>query len=142
MTFFEQELQKLFGKDKGLQDVRIVGNACYGRLSEDIRVKIHFNYSRVVDEYDTLKVTLINRREGPIDSMVIHFSDLWGAKKVDNPNFKDGIYPYIWTYQRRSEWYVYQPTKEDYGQLSSAVNDYLDMFREPVQEQHMEQQMS
>lgn len=33
MTFLEQELQKIFGKDMGLSDIRIVGNACYGRLS-------------------------------------------------------------------------------------------------------------
>lgn len=26
MTFFEQELKKIFGKDMGLSDIRIVGN--------------------------------------------------------------------------------------------------------------------
>ena len=29
MTFFLQELQKIFGKDMGLSDIRTVGNACY-----------------------------------------------------------------------------------------------------------------
>lgn len=141
MTFFEQELNKLFGKDNGLQDVQIVGNACYGRLSGDIRVKIHFITGRIADHYEALKVTLINRREGPIDSMVLHFRDIWGVKKVNNPNFRDGICPYIWKDGRETDWYVYRPSKEDYGQLSKAVNDYLEVFREPVQEQHLEQKM-
>lgn len=141
MTFFEQELNKLFGKEKGLQDVRIVGNACYGRLSRDIRVKIHFITGSVADHYEALKVTLINRCEGPIDSMVLRFRDTWGVKKVSNPNFRDGISPHIWQSGRETEWYVYRPSQEDYGQLSKAVNDYLEVFREPVQEHHMEQKM-
>lgn len=141
MTFFEQELQKLFGKGAGLSDARIVGNACYGRLSEDVRVKIHFTNTFSSDSYDALKVVLINRREGPVDSMVLHFSDLWGRKKVSNPNFRDGIYAHIWKNGGKPEWYVYKPTEADYRQLSGAVSDYLDVFREPVQEPRMGQAM-
>ena len=141
MTFFEQELQKLFGKGTGLSDVRIVGNACYGRLSEDIRVKIHFTNTFSSDNYDALKVVLINRREGPIDSMALHFSDLWGIRMVNNPNFRDGVCPHIWKDGGDVKWYIYKPTEADYRQLSGAVSDYLDVFREPVQEQQMGQKM-
>lgn len=141
MTFFEQELQKLFGKGTGLSDVRIVGNACYGRLSEDIRVKIHFTNMFSSGNYDALKVVLINRREGPIDSMALRFSDLWGIRMVNNPNFRDGVSPHIWQDGRDVKWYIYKPTEADYRQLSGAVSDYLDVFREPVQEPQMGQKM-
>ncbi len=141
MTFFEQELRKLFEKGTGLSDVRIVGNACYGRLSEDIRVKIHFTDSFVSDNYDALKVVLINRHEGEIDSMMLHFSELWGSRKVNPPNFRDGIYPYIWKDGRNAEWYAYKPNADDYGQLSGAVSDYLNVFREPVQGPQIGQKM-
>ncbi|GFH94015.1 hypothetical protein IMSAGC003_00545 [Lachnospiraceae bacterium] len=141
MTFFEQELQKLFGKGTGLSDVRIVGNACYGRLSEDVRVKIHFTNTFSSDNYDALKVVLINRREGPVDSMVLHFSDLWGSRKVNNPNFRDGVCPHIWKDGRDVKWYAYKPTEADYRQLSGAVRDYLDVFREPALGQQMGQKM-
>ncbi len=141
MTFFEKELQRIFGKDMGLSNIRIVGNACYGRLSQDIRVKANFATGRVADQYEMLKITVLNRREGPIDSVALHFSDLWGRKKVNNPNFRDGIHAHIWKNGGKPEWYVYQPTEADYRQLSSAVSNYLDVFREPVQEQQMGQRM-
>lgn len=141
MTFFEQELQKIFGKDTGLSDIRIVGNACYGRLSEDIRMKAYFDTKRVAGQYEVLKITMLNRHEGLIDSVALHFSDLWGKKKVNNPNFRDGIYPYIWKDGRDAEWYVYKPNEADYGQLSRAASDYLNVFREPAQEPQMEQSM-
>lgn len=141
MTFFEQELQKIFGKGMGLSDIRIVGNACYGRLSEDIRMKAYFDTGRVADQYGMLKITMLNRHEGPIDSVALHFSDVWGRKKVSNPNFRDGIYPHIWKDGGNVKWYVYQPNEADYGQLSRAASDYLDVFREPVQEPQMGQTM-
>ena len=37
MTVFEQELHKLFGNNKVFEDTRIVGNTCYGRLTDNIR---------------------------------------------------------------------------------------------------------
>ena len=141
MTFFEQELQRIFGKGMGLSNVRIVANAYYGRLSEDVRVKIHFTYRHSPYKYDALKVTLINRCEGPIDSMVLHFSDLWGIRRVNNPNFRDGICPHIWKDGGKTEWYAYKPDEADYRKLSGAVSGYLDVFREPVQEPQMEQKM-
>ena len=141
MTYLEQELQKIFGKDMGLSDIRIVGNACYGRLSGDIRMKAAFATGRVADQYEMLKVTLLNRQEGPIDSMALHFSDLWGIRMVNNPNFRNGVSPHIWKDGRDVKWYVYKPTEADYRQLSGAVSDYLDVFREPVQEPQMGQEM-
>ncbi len=141
MTFFEQELQKIFGKGMGLSDIRIVGNACYGRLSGDIRMKAYFDTGRVADQYEMLKITMLNRNEGPIDSVALRFSDLWGRKKVNNPNFRDGIYPHIWKDGGKPEWYVYKPNADDYGQISRAASDYLDVFREPVQELQMGQTM-
>ncbi len=141
MTFFEQELQKIFGEDMGLSDIRIVGNACYGSLSGDIRMKAVFATGMVADQYTMLRITLLNRREGPIDSVALYFSDLWGRKKVNNPNFRDGVCPHIWKYGGKAEWYAYKPNESDYRQLSGAVSDYLNVFREPVQEQRMGQKM-
>ena len=67
MTVFEQELHKLFGNNKVFEETRIVGNTCYGMLTDNIRVKINFQTGGVADHYDRLKVTLLNRNEGPID---------------------------------------------------------------------------
>lgn len=141
MTFFEKELKRIFEEDMGLSDIRIVGNACYGRLSGDIRMKAAFATGRVADQYEMLKITMLNRQEGPIDSVALHFSDLWGRKRADNPNFPDGVSPHIWKDGGNVRWYVYKPTEADYRRLSGAVSDYLDVFQEPVQEPQMVQTM-
>ena len=83
MTKFEQELRKLFDHDKLFSDVRFVGNTCYGRLTDQIRVKVSFQTGIVADRYDRLKITLLNRNEGPIDSLVLRFYDFWGVMAVD-----------------------------------------------------------
>lgn len=141
MTFLEQELHRLFDQTQAMDDVWIVGNVCYGRLSDAVRVKIQFASGGVAEQYDALKVTLLNRCEGLIDSLSIKFCDIWGLKKTTNPNFKDGIYPHIWVDGGQAKWYVYQPVEGDYKRLSEAVSDYLGVFREPVQTPRMEQQM-
>lgn len=133
MTFFEQELRKLFDHDKIFADARFVGNTCYGRLTDSIRVKIHFQTGMAADNYDRLKVTLLNRNEGTIDSMSICFKDLWGKKPTANPNFREGVIPHIWEDYGKAGWYVYNPTGTDYRQLSEAVSSYLGVFQEPVQ---------
>lgn len=141
MTFFEQELRKLFDHDAVFADTRFVGNACYGRLTDSIRVKINFQTGGTSNQYDRLKVTLLNRNEGPIDSMVLRFKDLWGVKATSNPNFRDGVSPHIWDDYGKASWYVYHPNKTDYKQLAEAVGTYLQVFQEPVQGQEMGQKM-
>ncbi len=140
MTFLEQELHKIFEKDMGLSDMRIVGDACYGRLTEDIRVKINFTTCGTKGWYEALKVTLINPSQGPIDSILLRFRDLSGFKKTLTPSRTDPCV-HIWTYKGKMEWFGYQPDNDDYGELAKSVSDYLDVFREPVQEPQMGQTM-
>lgn len=138
MTFFEQELRKLFDHDAVFADARFAGNVCYGRLNEDVRIKARFVTCGCADNYEALKVTLINRREGEIDSSLLRFHDLWGMKKVNSPNFRQGVSPHIWG---ESGWYVYEPNEADYQQLKDTVQTYLSVFQEPVQEPEIGQKM-
>lgn len=135
MTVFEQELRKLFEENEILSDVRFVGNVCYGRLNDNVRVKIHFATGGVANQYDRLKVTLLNRKEGAIDSLILRFRDVWGLKQTSNPNFREGVSPHLWDDYGTPSWYVYRPVRDDYRQMAEAVNSYLSVFLEPVQEQ-------
>lgn len=141
MTFFEQELRKLFDHDAVFADARFAGNVCYGRLNEDVRIKARFVTCGCADNYEALRITLINRREGEIDSSLLRFSDLWGRKQTSNPNFKEGVFPHIWDDRGKAGWYVYQPNKADYQQLKNTVQTYLSVFQEPVQEPEIGQKM-
>lgn len=141
MTFLEQELRRLFEHGAVFKDARFVGNTCYGRLTDNIRVKINFATCGTMDKYEALKVTLLNRNEGQIDSMVLRFRDLWGMKMVNSQNFRDGVSPHMWTYKESTEWYAYQPDQADYKQLAEAVNTYVEVFQEPEQQQKSGLQM-
>lgn len=134
MNYFEQELRKLFGNDTAISDKKFVGRAFFGKLTDKLRVKIEFVTMGIADHYQGIKATVINRNDGPVDTVSFSFSDLLGKKTVSNPNFRDGITPYIWRYGEQIDWYVYKPNKADYDQISGAINNYLDVFREPSQE--------
>lgn len=131
MNYFEQELRRLFGNDTAIADKKFVGRAFFGKLTDNLRVRVEFVTMGTSDHYEALKATVINRNDGPVDSVTLRFSDLLGKKAVSNPNFKNGVTPYIWKYGDEIDWYVYKPNKADYDRISEAVKDYLDVYREP-----------
>ena len=134
-NFFEQELQKLFGDGKIIDDPAYSGRSCYGTLGKDLRVRAQFITTRVSDEYDALKLTVLNRTEGQVDAMILRLKDLLGKKPVPgNPNFPNGVSPYIWNDYGKLEWYAFHPTPADYETIRQAAEQYLDVFRDRQQE--------
>ena len=131
MTFYEQELRKIVGEAHS--DASFVGRACYVRLDEMNRGKIQFVTTGVANQYTALRLTILNRQEGDVDNLLLHFSDLLGKKATANPNFHDGVMPHIWDDHGDVDWYVYHPGKQDYQVLTNAVNEYLDVFQEQPQ---------
>lgn len=128
-TFFEKEMKKLFRQGLDLPETIFAGRVCYGKLNEDVRVRMEFATEGVSDQYSALKVTLLNRREGPVDSLLLRFADVLGKKQTTNPNFREGIVPHIWKNGNDFAWYVYQPTAADYKTLADAVGSYTSMFQ-------------
>ena len=134
MSTHKEHLEKIFGNDAVFTDTRYVGAKCYGKISDILRVRAEFTYLDVVGLYDAIKISIINRNEGEIDSVVIGLGYVLGLKKVTNRNFPDGIYPYMWWNNDKLDWYVYKANPKDYEALTTAVNNYVDVFREHVQE--------
>ena len=131
MTFFEQELRKIVGAE--YPDATFVGRACYVRLDEMNRAKIQFVTTGIANQYSALRLTVLNRQEGDVDNLLLRFSDLFGKKMVNNPNFRDGVIPHIWDDYGKVDWYVYHPNSRDYQNLTDAVSDYLEVFQEQSQ---------
>lgn len=131
MTFFEQELRKIVGDV--YPDATFVGRACYVRLSDMNRAKIQFTTCGTADHYEALQMTILNRSDGQVDTLRLHFKDVMGTKQVSNPNFRNGVTPHAWTYNGKTEWYAYHPNSRDYQKLTDAVSDYLDVFQEKTQ---------
>ena len=130
MTFYEQELRKIVGEQ--YPDATYVGRACYVRLSDMNRAKIQFVTGIVANQYNALQMTILNRSEGQVDTLRLHFSDLLGTKATSNLNFRNGVDPHIWDDYGKVDWYVYHPTRQDYKILSDAVSEYLDVFQDKV----------
>jgi hypothetical protein len=130
MNYFEQELRRLAKACDGIISPTFAGRACYGDLGGDNRVKLLFVTMGYADHYEALKATVLNRLDGEVDTLVFRFKDIWGRKAVSNPNFSDGIIPYIWTGGNKSEWYVYRPTDADFKLLAENVGAYLAVFKD------------
>ena len=134
-NFFEQELRKLFGDGRLIGSPVYSGCSCFGTLGKDLRVRAQFVSTYVANEYDGLKLTVLNRTDGPVDTLTLKFKDLLGMRPVpNNPNFRDGVAPRIWDYNGKVEWYAYHPTAADYETIRQAAGEYLGVFRDRQQE--------
>jgi hypothetical protein len=131
MGFFEEELQKIFGKNSPITDARFTGRACVGRLGEATSVKLEFISLRIADHYEALRATVLNRNEGVMDRNEFRFEEILGKKPGKAATQKDGILPHVWIYGDKAEWYAYQPAPADYQAIAEAVNSYLEVFVEP-----------
>lgn len=134
-NFFEQELGRLFGDGKTFDNPACSGRACLGTLGKDLRVRAQFITTGYADHYDSLKITVLNRTDGPVDTLVLKLKDLLGMKPVPgNPYFSNGVAPHIWLDRGKPEWYAFQPTAADYDTIRQAAKQYLDVFRDRQQE--------
>ena len=134
-NFFEQELWHLFGDGKIIDSPACSGRACFGSLGKDLRVRAEFVSTHISGEYDALKLTVLNRTDGPVNTQVLKLKDLLGKKPVPgNPNFRSGVAPHIWDDYGKFEWYAYRPTNADYETIRQAAEQYLGVFRDRSQE--------
>ena len=134
-NFFERELGRVFGDGQVIRNPTYSGRSCFGTLGKDLRVRARFITTGYVDHYDSLKITVLNRTDGPVDTLVLKLKDLLGKKSVPgNPNFREGVSPHIWDNYGKQEWYAYHPTAADYEVIRQAAKQYLDVFRDRQQE--------
>ena len=93
MTFYEQELRKIIGAQ--YPDATYVGRTCYVRLGGLNGAKLDFFTGIAADKYIALRMTILNRREGQVDTLRLCFNDLLGTKMTANPNYRSGVEPHI-----------------------------------------------
>ena len=135
MNFFESELKKIIGNSAILKDQKYVGRMCYGTIGGDLRARVEFVTLGVSDHYAGIKASVINRKEGVVDSILLRFSDIWGKPKVSNPNFKEGVNPHIWTDSGKSDWYVFRPGAAEYQKVADTLENYMSVFQDMVMAQ-------
>ncbi|MGL4791915.1 MAG: hypothetical protein ACRCW1_10945 [Anaerotignaceae bacterium] len=135
MSFFTNQLMKC---TEDFENKKCIGNAMYIPLGDNNRLKLEFITVGHASHYTALSLTALDKNSGIIDKNIIKFADVWGKKKVSNPNFSEGIFPYIWKDGMNVDWYVYEPTPYDMEVLAEQINDYAELFME--QDFHMSEQ--
>lgn len=130
MTFFENELKKMFGKNEALTDIRYVGNTLVGRLTSDTIAKISFSKTIVHGEYPGVLIKVINPQSGEIDNHSINFCDVFGRSRKENIHIWDSDDGMIC-------WNKFSPSRQNYEDINRAAQQYLEMFLEPVQDMGM-----
>ena len=88
-NFFEQELWYLFGDEQVIDTPYCSGQSCYGTLDRDLRVRIQFISTHISGQYDALKLTVLNRINGPVRDLRVriqfistHISGQYDALKL------------------------------------------------------------
>lgn len=130
MTFFENELMKMFGKNAALTDIRCTGNTLVGRLTPDTIAKISFITTGIHGNYTTALIKVINPQSGEVDRHGINFCDAFGCSR------KQGVH--IWSSDDgMARWCNLTPNTQNYEAINRAAEQYLEMFLEPVQDMGM-----
>lgn len=71
----------MFGESEVLSaDTVFAGKAMVSKISDDLRAKIEFVAARVSGQYEGLRLSIINKNEGLIDSQTFMFHEIIGLK--------------------------------------------------------------
>ena len=124
MNFFEQEMRKLFGESPVIQEAKFSGKTLIGKVDDELRVKLQFITTGYADHYDSIRMRIINRTEGEVDSQVFKFTDIIGKPNSGSRSV------YIWDDRGAADWYGYHPTAIDYDKISETINDYISMYQD------------
>ena len=129
MTFYEQELKKLFGNSDVIRDAKYSGKTLLGRIDDELRVKLQFVYTGTRDHYNALRLKIINRTDGEVDAETFKFSDILGG----NPAYQNNPFAkeiHVWENNGKADWYGYRPSPAAYQKIADTVNDYISMYQE------------
>lgn len=126
MNFYEKEMRNFFGNSELLQDAHFCGRTCLARLDEDLRVKLQLTTTGIIDQYDAIKLSIINRTDGVVDQQLFRFSDIIG-KQIRNG--RDAIEPHIWEYDGKHSWYL-PITQANRTQIADTILDYVGMYQD------------
>ena len=126
MTFFEKELRTMFGDTDIIKEPHFVGKAMLGKIDDDLRVKVEFIATHTTNNYDALRLHIINRTEGTVDAQTFKFADLIGMQSRQG---REKIAPHIWAYNQEVNWYI-PISQQQKAQIADSVLTYAEMYQD------------
>lgn len=124
MNFYEKQLQRMFGESELLPaDTVFAGKAMLAKISNELRAKVEFVTARVSGQYEGLKLSIINKNQGLIDSQTFMFHEIIGLKGTARDRK-----PHIWDDNGKASWFGYEPTATELEAIASKVENYIEMY--------------
>jgi len=121
MDYFEHEMQMFFGESALLSaDTVFSHRAMVSDIGKDLRAKVEFVNTKITSQYDALKLSIINRTMGVVDTQIFKFSDIIGKK--------NGNDPYIWENDGSAKWYGYRPNALEFESIQGKVEEYIEIY--------------
>lgn len=126
MNFYEKEMRTMFAESDLIHDARFCGRTMLGKLDDELRVKLQLISTYVIDQYDAIQATIINRTEGVVDKQTFKFSDIIGKQQRGTMS---RVNPHIWEDDGRARWYI-PVTASEKEQIAETILDYVGMYQE------------
>ena len=122
MTNFYETLLKRMLRDSELlsADTIFSGKTMISKIGDDLRAKVEFVTAGIHKNYEGLNTSIINRKEGVVDSHTIMFYEVMGLK--------NGQRPHIWESDGKANWFVYTPSPKEIDTIATKIEDYISMY--------------
>ena len=123
-NFYEIQLKRMFGDSELLSaDTIFSGKTMVSKIGDDLRAKVEFVTARVSGQYEGLKTSIINRKEGLVDSHTVMFHEVIGMKGANRDRK-----PHVWDDNGKAHWFGFAPTESEFEAIASKVEDYIAMY--------------
>lgn len=134
MNFFEMTFKKIFDNVDGIENTKYIGRSCIADVGGGKVMKASFVQTGMTGgKKDALRISIISKNDGEIDSTTIRFADIWTRRFRICGNTEA---PQIWFRNEKAEWFTPQPTTDDFLELSNMVSEYVGFYSEINMEQN------
>lgn len=103
-----------------------IGNKMLITLDETRRIEVDFYNTWSSNNYDSLRIILVSKTHGNINSRIIKFSDIFD--NMQDLTHTNKIGKHIWCSGGKYEWYG-KPTSQDIIRLQETLKDYIDTWK-------------
>lgn len=90
MNAFEMELKKILSQSKEAAHTTYVGRAAYIQVAPELRAKLEFVSLNIANQYNALKLTVLNRIDGAVDINISVLVICWERKWSATLTFRMG----------------------------------------------------
>ena len=112
---------------KGKED-KIIGNEIVEQRGDNV-VRISLATGKVADNYDNIRILIINKNTLNQVEKHIKFEDVFKKeKRADNRDDYNGEF-HIWHNNNEYHWYIAIPTEDAISELVYNCYSYINMFR-------------